>query len=227
MKNLFDNYKINVTEETLNKLEEYYNILIEYNNYFNLTAITEKKEVYIKHFIDSLLGNELFKGGKTLIDIGSGGGFPAIPIKIYNKELEVTLVEATGKKCEFLRAVIERLKLENIKVINARAEDLANKTEFREKFDYVSARAVARLNVLSEFCLPFVKVGGNFIAYKGDVKEELIEAEKGIGIFGGKIENLLEFNLEDAKRAIVVIKKIKRTEKKYPRSNAKIRKSPL
>lgn len=226
MKNLFDNYKIEITEETLIKLEKYYNILIEYNNYFNITAITEKKEVFIKHFIDSLLAKDFFIEG-NLIDIGSGGGFPAIPLKIYNDNLNVTLVEATGKKCEFLKEVIKQLDLKNIKVINTRAEDLANKEEFREKFDYVTARAVARLNILSEFCLPFIKKGGNFIAYKGDAKEEIIEAKKAIETLGGNLTNVVEYSLEDAKRTIIKIEKVKTTEKKYPRSNAKIRKNPL
>ncbi len=215
-----------LTESQLNKFEKYYELLVEYNQKFNLTAITEKEEVVYKHFIDSLYGADLFKCLKVL-DIGSGGGFPAIPLKIFKEDIELTLMDATLKKCEFLKVVAKELDLKNVTVINGRAEEFAFKDGFRESFDYCSARAVARLNILSEYCLPFVKVGGSFIAYKGDAEEEILEAEKGIKILGGNVKNIVKKELLGAKRAIIEIEKVSSTPEKYPRSNGKIRKNPL
>ncbi len=226
MKNLFLSYGITLTEEQLEKFDKYYNLLIYYNQKFNITAITEKQEVYKKHFVDSLLGVDNVVGNK-LIDIGSGGGFPAIPIKIYKSDLSVTLVEATGKKCEFLKAVVKELNLTNVNVVNGRAEDLAKNEEYREKFDICSARAVARLNSLCEYCMPFVKVGGSFISYKGDGEEELIEAQNAIKILGGKVKTVKTYELDGAKRTLMNVEKIKNTDKKYPRGNGKERKNPL
>ena len=226
MKNLFIEKNLNLTEEQLKKFEKYYELLVFYNEKFNITAITEKEEVYKKHFVDSLLGVDKFINGR-LIDIGSGGGFPAIPLKIYNDSLDVTLVEATGKKCEFLKEVINALGLKGIKVINDRAETLVKKEGFREAFDYCSARAVAKLNTLLEYCLPFVKVGGEFIGYKGDATEEINEAKNAVKVLGGKLCEADEFDLFGAKRTIISIKKIAPTDKKYPRGNGKERKNPL
>lgn len=226
MKNLFIEKNLNLTEEQLKKFEKYYEMLVFYNEKFNITAITEKEEVYKKHFVDSLLGVDKFINGR-LIDIGSGGGFPAIPLKIYNDSLDVTLVEATGKKCEFLKEVINALELKGIKVINDRAETLVKKEGFREAFDYCSARAVAKLNTLLEYCLPFVKVGGEFIGYKGDATEEINEAKNAVKVLGGSLGDTKEFDLFGAKRTIISIKKIKPTDKKYPRGNGKERKNPL
>ena len=165
--------------------------------------------------------------GQTLIDIGSGGGFPAIPIKIVKEDIKLTMLEATGKKCEFLKTVVKELGLNNVTVINGRAEDLAKKEEYREKFDVCTARAVARLNSLCEYCMPFVKVNGTFVAYKGDSKEEVVESQNAIKILGGKIKEVVEYNLDDASRSLVCIEKIKNTDKKYPRGNGKERKNPL
>ncbi len=226
MKKLFEDFNIFITDEQLNKFEKYYQLLVFYNQKFNITAITERDEVYKKHFVDSLLGVDKIKG-KRLIDIGSGGGFPAIPLKIYNENLDVTLVEATGKKCEFLRTVIHELQLKGAQVINDRAELLVKKDGFRESFDVCTARAVARLNTLLEYCMPFVKVGGQFVAYKGDATEELIEAENAVKVLGGKVVDNKLIDFYGAKRQIVVIDKIKHTENKYPRGNGKERKNPL
>ena len=225
MRELFEKYNINVTSEQEKLFEKYYELLIKYNSMFNLTAITEKRDVYIKHFIDSVLGVDKLISGK-LIDIGSGGGFPALPIKIMRNDLSVTLLEATGKKCEFLNTVIKELSLKGASVVNGRAETEA-KTNVRESFDICTARAVARLNVLSEYCLPFVKTGGVFVAYKGGIEEELKEAERAIEILGGKIESVDYYSLEDAKRMIITVRKVKSTDKKYPRGNGKERKNPL
>lgn len=226
MKRLFEKYEIKITSEQLDKFERYFNLLVEYNNRFNITAITEKKDVYIKHFIDSINNVDNLSEGK-LIDIGSGGGFPAIPLKIMNPKLKVCLVEATGKKCEFLTTVIKELELNDINVINGRAEELAFNENYREKFDYCSARAVARLNILSEYCLPFVKLGGIFISLKGDVEKELEESLNAIKTLGGKVENVSIFSLEEAKRSVVYIKKISNTDRKFPRKNGAIKKKPL
>ena len=226
MKDLFLEYGLDLTDDQLEKFNKYYELLVFYNEKFNITAITEKIDVYKKHFIDSILGAKLITLG-TLIDVGSGGGFPAIPIKIVNENLSVTLLEATGKKCEFLRAVVKELNLTNVEVVNNRAELLAKVDNYRENFDYCSARAVARLNTLLEYCMPFVKVGGKFIGFKGDATEEVIEAKNAIKVLGGELEFVENYTLDDAKRALVVVKKIKSTDKKYPRGNGKERKNPL
>lgn len=226
MKNLFTNYNVTVTEEQLNSFEKYYRLLVHYNSMFNLTAITEKEEVYKKHFIDSVINVDKLVG-KMLIDVGSGGGFPAIPIKIMRPDIDVTLLEATGKKCDFLKIVIEELGLKNIRVVNGRAEDLGKDKDFRECFDICSARAVARLNTLCEYCMPFVKVGGYFVSYKGNAKEELEESASAIKILGGEVEKADFYSLDDAGRSLIYIKKVKNTDKKYPRGQGKERKNPL
>lgn len=226
MKKLFEKTGIEINEKQLFCFEKYYELLTEYNNKFNITAITEKKEVYIKNFIDSIIFSNLITG-KTHIDIGSGGGFPAIPLKIIKPELKLTLLEATGKKCEFLNALIESLNLTDVKVVNGRAEEYANQRLFRENFDICTARAVARLNILTEYCLPFVKVGGIFIAYKAQAEQEIQEAENAIKTLGGKIKQIKTVDLMGNTRTAVVIEKVSKTEEKYPRTNAQIRKNPL
>lgn len=226
MENLFNEYGLFLSEKQKNQFKRYFELIIEYNEKFNITAITEERRVYIKHFIDSALGVEMLKGN-SLVDIGSGGGFPAVPLKIVKDDLKVTLIEATDKKCEFLRTVARELELNDVTVICGRAEELAKKKEFREKFDICTARAVARLNVLAEYTLPFVKKGGTFLAYKGDADEELKEAENAIKILGGKVINYEKYVLDGAKRAFISIEKQKTTDIKYPRSNAKIKNKPL
>lgn len=226
MKELFKNAGIFITEEQLKKFEKYYEILVSYNQKVNVTALKEKEEIYVKHFVDSVVNVDKLVG-KTLIDVGSGGGFPGIPIKILRDDIEVILLEATGKKCDFLNIVIKELNLKNIKVINARAEDLSKKEEYREKFEICTARAVARLNSLSEYVLPFTSVGGYFIAYKTGEKEEIEQAQNAIKTLGGKLETVLEYELYGNKRSMIFIKKIKNTDKKFPRGNGKERKNPL
>lgn len=226
MENLFLENGIKLSKEQLERFEKYYQLLVYYNEKFNITAITEKEEVYKKHFVDSLLGVDKIEG-KKLIDIGSGGGFPALPLKIYNENLDVTMVEATGKKCEFLRAVIHELGLNGVQVINDRAELLIKRDGMREGFDICTARAVARLNTLAEYCMPFVKVNGLFVSYKGDATEEIEEAKNAVKILGGEIVEAEIKELYGAKRQFVVVKKIQKTDKKYPRGNGKERKNPL
>lgn len=226
MEKLFLSYGIKVSNEQLLSFEKYYQLLIHYNSMFNLTAITEREEVYKKHFVDSIINVDKLVGEK-LIDVGSGGGFPALPIKIMRPELKVTLLEATGKKCEFLKAVVKELNLKDVTVLNGRAEDFAKKIEYRENFDICTARAVARLNTLCEYCMPFVKVGGNFVSFKGNADEEIKEGLSAIKTLGGKIEDTIKYTLDGAERALVYVKKIANTDKKYPRGNGKERKSPL
>ncbi len=226
MKNIFSKYGLALTDFQQDLFEKYYSLLLEYNSKFNITAITDREDVIVKHFVDSAVGCGKVCG-KTLIDIGSGGGFPAIPLKIINPELDLTMLEATGKKCEFLKVVVSELKLKKVKVINGRAEDLAKDNSFREKFDCCTARAVARLNTLLEYCIPFVKIGGAMVAFKGDAEDEIMESKNACNILGCEIVDNFKYDLEGANRALITIKKIKNTPIKYPRGNGKERKNPL
>ena len=225
MTEIFEKAGFFLEKEKIDLFEKYYKILTFYNEKCNITAITEKSEVYLKHFADSLTGAKFING--DFLDVGSGGGFPAIPLKIYKPELKATLLEATGKKCEFLKAVVNELGLKNVDIICGRAEELAHNKVYREKFEFCTARAVAALPVLTEYCLPFVKTGGNFIAYKGDAKQEISDAENAVKVLGGRIEKAEKINLSDNSRTIIVIKKEIKTPEEYPRVNAKIRKKPL
>ena len=224
--------KINIepTEVMLNQFEIYYNKLVEVNQYMNLTAITEREEVYKKHFLDSLFLMQAIDHNKeySLCDVGSGAGFPSIPLAITNKNLNVVIIDALNKRIKFLNDLISDLKLENAVAYHERAEDYVKKE--RASFDIVTARAVAKLNILAELCLPLVKMNGLFIAMKGqDGLQELDEAAKAISILGGKVEKTIELELpEDAgKREIIVIRKVKETPTKYPRIFAKIKEKPL
>ena len=225
MTDLFKNAGFFLDGEKLELFEKYYEILSFYNEKFNLTAITEKREVYLKHFVDSLTGAKFING--DFLDVGSGGGFPYVPIKILKPELKATLLEATGKKCEFLRELIKELELKNTEVICGRAEELAHDKFYREKFNFCTARAVAALPILSEYCLPFVKKGGKFVAYKGDAEQEILDAENAVKILGGRLEKTEKIDLSGNLRTIIVINKENKTPEEYPRANAKIRKKPL
>lgn len=221
--------KIDITEEKLDKLDKYYNLLIEWNSKINLTRITDKEEVYLKHFYDSLTLSKIIDLNKdiSVCDIGTGAGFPGIVLKICFENLDITLVDALNKRVVFLNDVIEKLNLEKINVYHRRAEDFAK--ENREKFDLVTSRAVSRLNILDELCIPLVKVGGNFVAMKANAKEEIEEAKKGIEKLGAKQDDTIIFNLpkEEAIRTLVKYKKYKKTDIKYPRVFDKIKKNPL
>ena len=206
-------------------LERFFAFLSQENEKYNLTAVTDREEVYCKHFADSLLVVDKLKSG-TLLDVGSGGGMPAVPLAVAREDISFTLLEATGKKCEFLKRAISLLGLRNAAVVNGRAEELA-KGEMREKFDTVTARAVARLNTLSEYCLPFVKVGGTFVAYKGNAEEEIKEAERAISLLGGRLKESCAFSLGGAKRTVLFIGKERPTPAQYPRGRGKERKNPL
>lgn len=213
-----------IKEEKLNKFLLY---LKEWNEKFNLTSIKSDEEIEIKHFEDSLSGAFLFEKDKSVVEIGSGGGFPSIPLMIVRPDLKFTLVESVGKKCEFLKYVIEKLSLNGV-VLNKRAEDIGRDSLYRESFDIVTARAVASLNVLSEYTLPLIKVGGKLIAYKS-VNDELLNAKNAIKTLGGKFSSDYKYSLSEnmGERVIYVIDKIENTPPKYPRGNGKERSKPL
>ena len=221
---------INLTDEMKNKFELYYSKLVEVNGYMNLTAITQNDEVYIKNFLDSLFITKAINSNNpyTILDVGSGAGFPSIPLAIVDKNANVTIIDALNKRINFLNDLVKYIGINNVIAYHKRAEEYA--VEKRESFDYVTARAVARLNVLSELCLPLVKIGGYFIAMKGQGgKEELDEAMNAVKILGGSVERIIEVSLPDdiGKREIILIKKIKPTSKKYPREFKKIKERPL
>lgn len=211
----------------------YYEMLVEKNKVMNLTAITEFEDVVQKHFVDSVILPKQFVkevNKVALIDVGTGAGFPGIPLKIVYPEMKVVLLDSLNKRILFLREVIDKLDLTNIEAVHARAEDGARNLLYREKFNLCVSRAVANLSTLSEYCLPFLAVGGTFISYKsGVVEEELEKAEKGIKMLGGMVEEKIAFSLpgSDISRSFIVIKKEKKTGKQYPRKAGMPAKQPL
>jgi len=223
----FEKCNFSLTPSQQNSFENYYNILKEWNEKINLTSIIEEDEVVLKHFLDSVLFSSFFIPNSKIIDIGCGAGFPSLPIKILRDDLSFVLVDTVNKKINFINEVIHKLKL-NVDTVHARAEELANKDEYREKFDYSISRAVASLNTLVEYCLPFVKVGGYMVAYKSsDIEDEINNSKKAIEILGGKIEKVESLFVEDIERKFVIIKKIKTTPQKFPRNGNKPRIQPL
>ncbi len=211
---------LSFTEEQLAQFTRYYELLVETNKVMNLTAITEPEEVAIKHMIDSLLAYTSAMQGKTLADVGTGAGFPGVPLKIYCPSLKVTLIDSLGKRLKFLQTVIDELGLKDIACEHARAEDAGRNKKYREKFDFVTARAVARLSVLSEYCLPLVKKGGQFVALKGSkFSEEIEEGTQAVKILGGKIVSAEPVKLPglDDGRAIIRKEKLKASPALYPR----------
>ncbi|MBO7214628.1 MAG: 16S rRNA (guanine(527)-N(7))-methyltransferase RsmG [Clostridia bacterium] len=209
------------------KLYKFLILLKEWNEKFNLTSIKNDLEIEIKHFEDSLYGAFLFSENKSVVEIGSGGGFPSMPLMIKRNDLKFTLVESVGKKCEFLKHVISTLNLNGV-VLNKRAEDLGKDKVYRESFDIVTARAVASLNTLSEYTLPLIKKGGQFIAYKS-VNDELCLAKNAINVLGGKFNNEYRYSLSNdcGERVIYIIDKVNPTPANYPRGNGKERSKPL
>lgn len=245
-------FNIDLQEQQLQQFQKYYECLIEKNKVMNLTAITEKEDVIFKHFLDSLSickivefqtatdSSELQKKEQEkkirlnkkcrILDMGTGAGFPGIPIKLAFPELEMVLADSLRKRVLFLDEVIEALSLTNITTVHGRAEELARKEIYREKFQLCVSRAVAKLSVLLEYCLPFVAVGGYFISYKStEIKEELEESKKAISVLGGKLERSSSFLLPQSEigRNLIVIKKVKETGKKYPRTAGKPSKEPI
>ena len=208
-----------LTNKQAEQFFQYYEMLVETNKVMNLTAITEFDEVLQKHFVDSVLKSEIFikEDTKTLIDVGTGAGFPGVPLKIMYPQLKVTLLDSLNKRLNFLNQVIEKLGLENITTVHYRAEDGARKAELREQFDCVVSRAVANMSTLCEYCLPYAKVGGCFVAYKsGNAEEEIDKAKKAVHLLGGVKENAIYFDLPDSDigRSLVIVKKKEPTSKR-------------
>lgn len=222
---------IEITAEMNEKLEKYSKMMLHYNEFMNLTAITDPEEIKEKHFLDSitLCLSEKLGENCTLIDIGAGAGFPSIPVKIARDDINLTMLDALNKRINFLNDVIGELSLKNARAIHHRAEDAAKKEELREKFDVATARAVADLSVLSEYALPFVKVGGYFVAMKGTAPQEEIEgAKKAIREMGGEIEKTIPVTLPSGiTHSLVIIRKVINTPSKYPRKAGKPEKSPI
>lgn len=220
---------ITLSQKQIQQFELYYTTLIEWNQKMNLTAITQKEDVYLKHFYDSLtISFDYPLDQQSLCDIGAGAGFPSIPLKIVYPNLKITIVDSLTKRITFLKHLVNVLELENVTAISARAEEYAK--DHRESFDIVTARAVARLNILDELCLPLVKVNGDFITLKGlKAQEELKEAKVGIEKLGGKVTKEIDFTLTDENdhRSNIYIHKAKKTPSLYPRAFGKIKKKPL
>jgi len=211
---------------------KYKDLIKEWNEKVNLTAIKEDEEIVKKHFIDSMkvFKFDQLKNAKNIIDIGTGGGFPGIPMKIIKPEINIVLLDSLNKRIKFLNEVIKSLQLEKIKAIHGRAEDFAQEIQYREKFDVAVSRAVANLTVLSEYCIPYVKVGGYFVAMKGPaVEEEIKQSKNAIRLLGGRIEHIEKVQIEDSdlNHNLVIISKIATTNKKYPRKAGMVAKSPL
>lgn len=224
--------KINIVLDETQKSQfyKYMNLLIEWNQKINLTAIIEPKDIILKHFVDSMTINKYLKENANIIDVGTGAGFPGIPIKISNQKVNVTLLDSLNKRINFLSTVVAELKLENINCIHGRAEEFVRMKQKRESFDIATSRAVANLNVLAEYLLPFVKIGGKCICMKGpNIEDEIENSKKAIKILGGRIEMVEEFNLPntDIRRTIILIRKEKATPKVYPRKAGTPSKSPL
>jgi len=221
-----------LSENQIDQFVMYYDMLVEWNSFMNLTAITEFDEVLKKHFIDSMSlikAYDVYEPSKV-IDVGTGAGFPGLVLKIAFPDMKITLLDSLNKRIQFLNAVIEKLKLQNVETIHGRAEDIAKPGQLREKYDLCVSRAVANLSTLSEYCLPFVRVGGKFISYKSEkIQEEAEKANNAIKILGGKIERQVEFYLPDSDiyRNLFVIKKENMTSKKYPRKAGLPSKEPL
>lgn len=224
-----NNIGVMLTDKQIQQFLTYYEMLVEKNKVMNLTAITDYNEVIEKHFLDSLqIAKYVDLNGKSLIDIGTGAGFPGIPLKIAFPKLKVVLLDSLNKRIKFLNEVIHELGLENVETLHGRAEDYGKHVDYREQFDFCVSRAVANLSSLSEYCIPFVKKDGYFIPYKsGNIDEELETANKAVFLLGGKLDKVEKFALEDSQRSFVFIKKINNTAKKYPRKAGLPTKEPL
>ncbi len=220
---------ININE---NKIEYFYKYMIgilEWNDKVNVTSITDEKMFIVKHFVDSLLINQYLQGKEKIIDIGTGGGFPGVPLKIINEDKKFTLIDSVNKKLNVVKDLVSKINLNNIEIIHTRAEDLANNINYREKYDVAVTRAVSNFSTILEYMLPFLKIDGIAICMKGpSYQEELNNANKAINLLGGKIEKIENFNInKEIERNIIIIKKIKNTPKIYPRGKGKPLKEPL
>lgn len=222
-------FNIELTDEMIEQFMKYKSLLKEWNEKINLTAITEDREIIIKHFVDSLTIAKYIPENAYMIDVGTGAGFPGIPIKIFRKDVKIVLLDSLNKRLNFLNEVIKELGLEGIETVHGRAEDAGNDPKYREKFDISTARAVANMATLSELCIPFIKVGGKFICMKANADEELESAQNAIKTLNIKQEIIERFKLEDidSDRTIIIFSKEKTTPKQYPRKAGTPAKQPL
>ncbi len=230
IKEYMNKINIEISDKQIEKFFDYMNLLLEWNEKINLTAITEPEDIILKHFVDCATILKYIKDEDKIIDIGTGAGFPGIPLKILNEKLDITLMDSLNKRINFLNEIINKLDLKNIVAIHARAEELARNKEYREKFDIATSRAVANLSTLSEYMLPFVKKDGMVISMKGsNIEEEVKNAKKAIKILGGEIEKIDNFNLANTNniRNIITIKKVVKTPKEFPRKAGKPSKEPI
>ena len=228
LKEGFEKFGINPTDEIEKKLNIFADMLVETNEKVNLTSITERDEIYSKHFVDSVSCQGLIKDGATVIDVGTGAGFPGIVLKIARPDIKITLLDSLRKRVDFLESVISELGLEGITAVHSRAEDAAVSDNMREKYDVAVSRAVANLPVLCEYCLPFVKIGGSFLALKGrDADNEVKNAEKAVKILGGKTEKTEKVFWNNMEHRVVIIRKISKTPPKFPRKAGKPSKDPI
>ena len=221
---------IKLSKEQAEMFFDYMNLLLEWNEKINLTAITEEKEVIVKHFVDSLTIAKYIPEGASLVDVGTGAGFPGIPLKIIRDDLKITLLDSLQKRINFLDVVIKELNLKNVETIHARVEEFGKNSKYRESFEVATSRAVANLSTLTEYLLPLVKVGGIAVCMKGSsIEEELETSKKAINVLGGKVSNVFEFDLPktDIKRNIVIVDKINKTPSKYPRKPGMPSKEPI
>ena len=230
IKEYMNKINIEISDKQIEKFFDYMNLLLEWNEKINLTAITEPEDIILKHFVDCATILKYIKDEDKIIDIGTGAGFPGIPLKILNEKLDITLMDSLNKRINFLNEIINKLDLKNIVAIHARAEELARNKGYREKFDIATSRAVANLSTLSEYMLPFVKKNGMVISMKGsNIEEEVKNAKKAIKILGGEIEKIDNFNLANTNniRNIITIKKVVKTPKEFPRKAGKPSKEPI
>lgn len=221
--------EIELTENQIEQFYNYMNGILKWNKSINVTSITDEKMFIVKHFADSLTINRFVEDKKNLIDIGTGAGFPGIPLKIVNKNLKVTLIDSVNKKLNIIRDITADFNLENLEIIHTRAEDLANDIEYREKYDIATTRAVSNLTTIAEYMLPFVKINGYAICMKGpNIRQELEDSKVAIEVLGGKLEKIESLNVgNELERNIILIKKVKSTPKKFPRGKGKPLKEPI
>ncbi|MBN2286494.1 MAG: 16S rRNA (guanine(527)-N(7))-methyltransferase RsmG [Tissierellales bacterium] len=231
LKEILNGAGIQCSEERLDLFLEYETLIKDWNQKINITSITESHEIYVKHFLDSIIIKNMFEfNHKKIIDVGTGGGFPGIPLKIFHDQMKLTLLDSLNKRIMFLEEVTAKLHLENVQLLHGRAEDYGMNRDFRERYDVSISRAVASLNVLAEYCLPFVRVGGFFLSMKGyDSDDEINVSKHAIKILGGRIVEVKKYNLPgtDMMRSLIIVEKIAETGLKYPRMAGKPAKKPI